>query len=97
MGDGGELFPRQPVSTQQELPTHMHGKEHVTVTMQTAVTYIAHTYKNTHIGCAKQTAQGPWALLVKHTGQRMLKTFPFAGLQCVCVCVFKCFNILTLN
>lgn len=97
MGDGGELFPRQPVSTQQELPTHMHGKEHVTVTMQTAVTYIAHTYKNTHIGCAKQTAQGPWALLVKHTGQRMLKTFPFAGLQCVCVCVFKCFSILTLN
>lgn len=77
--------------------THTWGKDHVTVTMQTAVTHIAHAYKNTHIGCVKQTAQGPWALLVKHTGQRMLKTFPFAGLRCVYVCVSKCFMILTLH
>lgn len=94
--EGGGVFPRQPVSTQLELPTHMHGKEHVAVTMQTAVTYIVHTYKNTHIGCAKQTAQGPWALLVKHTGQRMLKTFPLACLLRMCVC-FQMFQYLDIK
>lgn len=76
--------------------TCSNGKEHVTEQPR-----IQCMHTKTHVQAVQSKHTG--ALLVKHTAQRMLRTFPFVGILCVCVhvrvcacvCACKCFSILS--